>query len=196
MIHDDRVRKSQPLGSEPALERADACNSGLERSEQVDRVPIRILYLRVALLPDRVPWLLDARGSGINQFLVDAIDIVRRLAQEGDPYSRAAGRWRPLGSERLDRFLRVEEQAEPAGQHRLDVPMSLGVERVGELEAELPVERDRYIKVGHDHTDGVELWHRSTVAPGNAVIPTEAIVKSSVEFAGHWFRTKKNSTNV
>jgi hypothetical protein len=142
---------------------ADTIGSGLKGGEEIDRVPIWILYLRVALAPERVPRFLDPRGTGVDQLAVDAIDIVRRITQECDRNSGATGRWGPFGSERFDRFLGVEEKSEATGQCRLDV--SLGVGIIGKLKTELSVERYRCIHVRDDHTDGIELWHRSTLAP-------------------------------
>jgi hypothetical protein len=140
----------------------DAHESGLKRGEQIDRIPVWIMYLRVALAPERVPRLLDTGGAGVDQLAVHAIDVVHRITQEGDPNSGATRRWGPLGSERLDRLLGVDEKPEAAGQCRLDVSFGAGL--VGKLKAELSVERDRYVHVRDDHTNGIEFWHRSTVA--------------------------------
>jgi hypothetical protein len=50
-------------------------NLDLKGREQVDRVPIRILYLRVALSPNRVPWRFDARATGLDHLAINAIDL-------------------------------------------------------------------------------------------------------------------------
>ena len=134
--------------------------SDLEWREQIDRVPIRILYLRVALSPNRVPGFFDARAASLDHLAMDSIDIGGRLAQKGDCNSRITDRGRPLGSEGFDRDLGINEEAESTRKRRLGVPMSFRVGRVGELKAEFPVKRDRHIHVRHDHAYGVDPWHR------------------------------------
>ena len=126
---------------------------------------IGMLRLRVALAPERVPRLVAAFSTGVDQLSVDRVDVVRRVTakRDCDPVS-PRGR-RPVRVERPDGLLAIEREAEPSRQRRLDVAVALGVRILGELQPEPRVEVDRPFHVGHDHTDDVEMRHVRILAP-------------------------------
>src|ERR671931_599072 len=108
-------RRSAPRRSAAAAARA-ACprarpSPRSERGVEVDADPVRILELRVALTPERVPRLLLAVEAGVDGALVRLVDLRRARALEGER-DLVAGRARPVGPEAADDLLGAEHEAD------------------------------------------------------------------------------------
>lgn len=106
----------------------------LEWRKQVDAAAVRVEYRRVAMAPEGVPGGTISHISGIEDRVVDPIDVVRVLAEEGQADPTSIGRRLERRVERTHQRLGVEHQACPARQHRLD--MALGFAALGEREPE------------------------------------------------------------
>src|SRR5205807_9390412 len=97
-----------PMVGKQERERSGPGEPSASRREQIDHAAVWILYLRVALTPERVPRLLIAESASVRELSVETIDVVRRFAAERDCRPVATGRRRPRRIERPDRFLGVK----------------------------------------------------------------------------------------
>jgi hypothetical protein len=92
-----------------------------EGREQVDHAAVRILHLRVALTPERVPRLLVSGCASLSEFSVQTVDVFWRFTAERDRHPVSI-RWWPSGRiERPNRFLGVEREAQSARERRLNM---------------------------------------------------------------------------
>src|SRR5205807_8976943 len=131
---------------------------------QVDHGAVRILQLRVALTPERVPWLLVAGRAGVRELSVQTVDVMRRIAAERDRYPVAVRRWHPSRIEGPDRLLGVERKAQSSWQRRLNMAVPHRVRIVGKLQPQLRVELDCPVQAGHDHSDNIQARHSAIIA--------------------------------
>src|SRR5262245_20430260 len=73
------------------------------RGEQVHHVAVGVFDTGVSLAPERVPGLLLAVVTGVDELLVGLVDMCGAVTQEGEADAVTARRLRPLWSERADR---------------------------------------------------------------------------------------------
>src|ERR1041385_7506793 len=109
-----------------------------ERGVEVDADPLRVLELRVALAPERVPRLLLAVEARLDDARVGLVDLGGASALEGER-DLVAGLARPVGPEAPHRLLVVEHEADAVREERVDVAVVLAFR---DVEPEEPVEAD------------------------------------------------------
>ena len=110
---------------------------------------------RIALAPGGVERLLVAVVAERDEPLEDGVDFGGRVDQEREADLRTAARGLPVRVERLNRLACVPGEPQPAAQGGLDVRLSVSV--LGNVEPELPVERERAPHVLDDYSDQVQL---------------------------------------
>ena len=117
---------------------------------------VGVLDHRVALSPERVPWLLHASVSGLHDRFVDGVDLRGRVAQKGEAHALAA-RLFPVRRELLVERLSVERDAIAVLRRHFDVVRALGI---GKVEAEQAIEARGALEVDGDDADHVrDDWH-------------------------------------
>jgi uncharacterized protein len=112
---------------------------------------------------ERVEDGIDAVVSERDEPLVGGVDVGRGVEAKGEADLRSAGRRPPVRVERPHRLLRVPGDAQPTRQRRLDVRLPVSV--LGNVEAELPVERQGPPHVLHDEADEVQSSLHHCISP-------------------------------
>src|SRR5439155_10937914 len=138
-----------------STERASRLRRLGERRVQVDDRPVRVLQLRIALPPERVPRFLVRRRARLEELPVDPVDLLRGVATKCAAGCMTVRRPLPVRIERADDVFSVERIAHSSGKGRLDVLLVLGA--LGEIEAEPAIQRDRPPHIADDDAENAEL---------------------------------------